>query len=159
MDTNLPPPDAQAQVAAAFRNLMILREGVRNTVYADSRGLPTVGIGHLVQPSDNLRIGATITNQQVNDFFAADSAGALTAAYDQSAEAGITSLGFIPTLASVNFQLGTDWTEKFPHTWQMIRNGQYTEAAHALTGTLWQQQTPIRVADFQNALLALPPKA
>jgi lysozyme len=159
MDNNLPPPDAQAQVATAFRNLMILREGVRTTVYADSRGLPTVGIGHLVQPGDNLSIGDVISDQAVDDFFTADSADALTAAYNQAALAGITSLGFIPTLASVNFQLGTDWTSKFPHTWRMIRNGQYTDAAHALTGTLWQQQTPIRVADFQNALLALPPKA
>jgi lysozyme len=151
--------DARSQAAAAFRNLMVLREGVRTTVYADSRGLPTVGIGHLVQLQDDLQIGDTISDQAVDEFFAADSAGALAAAWNQAATAGITSPGFIPTLASVNFQLGTDWTSKFPNTWELICGGQYAEAAHALSGTLWQHQTPIRVADFQNALLALPPKA
>jgi len=147
------------QVAVALRNLLIMREGRYTTVYSDSRGLPTVGIGHLVTPADDLAIGDTIDDQTVDELFAVDSAGALDAAWDQAAEAGITSTAFIPTLASVNFQLGTDWRSKFPHTWQMIDNGDYADAAHALTGTLWQQQTPVRVADFQNALLALPPKS
>jgi hypothetical protein len=151
--------DVKDQVAVAFRNLMILRVGVLNTVCADSRGLPTVGIEHLVTISYHLQVGDTIDDQTVDDLFAIDSAGALDAASDQAAEAGITSTAFIPTLASVNFQLGTDWRSKFSQTRQMIDDGHYADAAHALTGTLWKNQTPVRVADFQNALLALPPKS
>jgi GH24 family phage-related lysozyme (muramidase) len=153
-----PSDDDRAQAEIAFRNLMILREGQVDHVYADSRGLPTVGIGHLVTEADGLVMGAPVSDERVDELFHQDSTKALDAAWTQADEAGITSLPFIPSLASVNFQLGTDWTGKFPNTWAMIENGQYIAAAHALEDTLWQKQTPVRVADFQHALLVLPPK-
>ncbi len=144
---------------AAFETLMKLREGVRNKVYLDSLGKPTVGIGHLVVPGDGLAVGDTISDAQVSAFFARDGAGALAAAREQAAQAGITSSAFIPYLASVNFQLGLNWTATFPNTWKMIVNGQYEAAAEALEDTEWAEQTPVRVQDFQTALRALPPKA
>lgn len=150
--------DVQNQVETAFRNLMMLREGCRTTVYPDSRGLPTVGIGHLVVPADNLRLGDVISMERVNALFATDSADALAAAWAQAGQAGITSTEFIPCLASVNFQLGTNWTKTFPDTWGMIVDGRYDDAANALNGTIWQHQTPVQVQDFQAALRALPPK-
>ncbi len=143
----------------AFRQLMEWREGCRHTVYLDTRGLPTVGIGHLVQPEDNLSVGDRISDDQVNRFFAADSAAALDAACRQAEQAGITCPDFIPCLASVNFQLGTGWTQEFPHTWAAIMAGDYGTAASMLDGTLWQKQTPVRVADFQQALRQLSTKA
>jgi GH24 family phage-related lysozyme (muramidase) len=154
-----PSAEDRANAEIAFRNLMILREGRVDRVYPDSRGLPTVGIGHLVVPADNLSLGDPVSPRQIDDFFHADAATALDAAWAQAGEAGITSVAFIPGLASVNFQLGDNWTQKFPNTWTMIVNGRYADAAHALDGTLWQKQTPVRVADFQHALLTLPPKA
>jgi lysozyme len=146
------------QEDAAFEQLMILREGKRNTVYLDSLGKPTVGIGHLVLPEDNLRVGDQIDDARVDAFFQKDGAAALAAARTEAAQAGITSSAFIPYLASVNFQLGTKWTATFPNTWKMIVNGQYTAAANALNGTEWADQTPVRVKDFQDALRALPAK-
>jgi GH24 family phage-related lysozyme (muramidase) len=150
--------DNQNQVETTFRDLMALREGCRTTVYLDSRRLPTVGIGHLVVPADDLRLGDVISMDRVNALFAADSAGALSAAWAQAEQAGITSTNFIPHLASINFQLGREWTTTFPHTWQMIVDGHYETAANALNGIPWQRQTPVRVRDFQTALRALPPK-
>jgi len=144
---------------AAFEALMKLREGVRNIVYLDTRGKPTVGIGHLVLPEDGLTVGDTITDAQVDAFFQRDGAAALAAARTEAARAGITSSDFIPYLASVNFQLGTKWTATFPNAWKMIVNGQYEAAANALQGTEWADQTPVRVEDFQKALRALPPKS
>jgi GH24 family phage-related lysozyme (muramidase) len=156
MSGTQPSQDVQDRVKAAFRQLMVLREGERTTVYLDTRRLPTVGIGHLVVPADNLRVGDAISEERVDELFAADSADALDAAWSQAEQAGITSSDFIPYLASVNFQLGTGWTGKFPNTWKMIEEGRYDDAANALGGTLWQQQTPTRVKDFQEALRALP---
>jgi lysozyme len=149
----------EQQEDAAFEQLMILREGKENTVYRDSLGKPTVGIGHLVLPADNLQVGDQITDARVSAFFQADGAAALAAARTQAAQAGITSSDFIPYLASVNFQLGTRWTSTFPNTWAMIVNGDYDAAADALNGTLWAKQTPVRVQDFQGALRALPAKS
>ena len=69
------------------------------------------------------------------------------------------SNAFIPALAAVNFQLGTNWRQQFPGTWAEIARGNYATAADMLNGTLWQRQTPLRVQDFQNALRALPARS
>jgi GH24 family phage-related lysozyme (muramidase) len=146
------------QQEADFEALMKLREGCRNDVYLDTLGKATVGIGHLVQAGDNLNVGDVITDAQVDAFFEQDGAKAMNAAQAQADEAGITDPTFMPYLASVNFQLGTNWTGTFPNTWGMIVNGQYSAAADALNGTIWDRQTPTRVQDFQGALRRLPPK-
>lgn len=152
-------PDQQQQEQAAFQKLMALREGCRTTVYLDTLNKPTVGIGHLVLPQDNLKVGDTITDERVAAFFAKDGATALAAARSQAVEAGITDSSFTPYLASVNFQLGVKWTHTFPDTWKIIVEGDYEGAAQALEGTIWARQTPVRVKDFQDALGRLPAKS
>jgi lysozyme len=148
----------QDQEDTNFEKLIAEREGRRNDVYKDSLGKLTVGIGHLVVPSDHLNFGERISDEQIDAFFEKDSAPAMQAARSQASAAGITDSAFIPYLASVNFQLGIGWTNTFPHTWKMIVDGKYEDAAKALDGTLWAEQTPVRVKDFQNALRSLPPK-
>ena len=142
----------------AFEKLMALREGCRNDVYLDTLNKPTVGIGHLVVAGDKLKVGDVITDAQVSAFFQKDGAAAMSAARSQAVEAGISDTDFLPYLASVNFQLGTGWTGTFPNTWKMIVDGRYEDAAKALDGTIWAEQTPVRVKDFQDALRKLPPK-
>lgn len=144
---------------AAFEVLMRAREGCSNMVYKDSLGYLTVGIGHLVTPEDELLEGEEITDARVDALFAKDAKQALQAARDQAMQAGIDATGFIPYLASVNYQLGPNWPNKFPNTWQLIANGQYEAAALMLNGTMWQRQTPVRVKDFQIALRQLPPRS
>jgi lysozyme len=149
----------QLQEFTTFEQLMALREGRENTVYRDSRGKPTVGIGHLVVARDNLRVGDHITDAAVDALFRQDGAAALAAAQKQAAEAGIEEPAFIPWLASVNFQLGEKWTAIFPNTWRLIVSGHYADAANALNDTEWARETPVRVKDFQDALCALQTRA
>lgn len=52
------------------------REAYRLTVYLDSEGLPTVGEGHLVLPSDNLKLGDVITAERADKFLEQDLAEA-----------------------------------------------------------------------------------
>lgn len=47
-------------------------EGERLDVYNDGFGFPTVGVGHLVKPKDNLQIGDTISAEKSTAFFQAD---------------------------------------------------------------------------------------
>ncbi|MDW5418813.1 lysozyme [Iodobacter sp. CM08] len=47
-------------------------EGMILDVYLDSRGLPTVGCGHLIVPQDHLVLGDTITLQRAKDFLKQD---------------------------------------------------------------------------------------
>ena len=146
-------------VAEAFEAEVREREGCEYVVYVDTRGVPTVGIGHRVTPADGLAVGDAVTPAQVDAFFAADSAQALVAARSQAAEIGVGDDGntnFVAALASVNFQLGTGWRQEFPRTWAMIAAGDYAGAAAALGTSRWYRETPTRVEDFQKALLALP---
>lgn len=48
------------------------REGIRLKVYRDSRGFPSVGVGHLIVPADHLKVGDTITQAQCDAFLAQD---------------------------------------------------------------------------------------
>ena len=142
-------------VETVYRDLLALREGRRDTVYKDSRGFLTVGIGHLVLPEDNLSLGDTISDEQIDAFFSVDGAASMDAAREQAGEAEITDETFLPYLASVCFQLGNAWTDKWPNTWDKICNKFYLNAADSLNTTPWKRQTPVRVADFQAALRRL----
>lgn len=144
-----------------LENILKLREGVRLDVYLDTRDRATVGIGHLVLDADNLDVGDIITQDQCDAFFRKDARGAMDAAVAQCNEAGISAVAaidFLPWLASVNYQLGTNWTHEFAQTWHMIAGGNYVGAANHLSSTDWADETPLRVHDFAQALKALPPK-
>ncbi len=144
---------------ASLEELLRKREGVETKVYLDSRGKPTVGIGHLVKTEDKLKVGDEITDQRVSEFFKKDSAAALSAAKSQAAQAKISDSNFIVYLASVNFQLGTSWNTVHKKTWKLIMEGSYEEAALEAAKSTWASQTPVRVKDFQQALRALPKRA
>ena len=62
----------EISVSDDFKQALIEEEGVRQTVYRDVAGYPTVGIGHLVRPEDGLRVGDTIAYDQVLDFLESD---------------------------------------------------------------------------------------
>ncbi len=48
------------------------REGVILHAYKDSKGLPTIGVGHLIVPDDGFNMKSRITQQQCDDLFAQD---------------------------------------------------------------------------------------
>ncbi|WP_234033850.1 lysozyme [Qipengyuania gaetbuli] len=58
-------PAALLKASDAFKQALIEEEGVRYTVYRDVAGYPTVGVGHLVTPGDNLRVGDRIDEDRV----------------------------------------------------------------------------------------------
>ena len=65
-------PAALLKASEHFKQALIEEEGVRYTVYRDVAGYPTVGVGHLVRPMDNLRVGDRISDEQVIDFLESD---------------------------------------------------------------------------------------
>lgn len=153
-----PVPGCDQRTWSDYEALMVLREGEKYVVYYDSLGQPTGGIGHLLLPSDGLVVGQAIPDATVKRWFTHDGASAMDEAVTLAEQAGITSQAFLPYLASVCYQLGNGWTKKFPHTWDLICRGEYDLAANACVATIWDKQTPVRTADFEKALRALPPK-
>ena len=155
-------------VPQAAIDLIHQREGFRDSVYKDKLGKKTVGYGHLVLPNQNyqladgttvkgkdLDVGDKLSDQFLNNLFQDNITTAHNAAINQAAEAGINDEAFISVLTSVNFQLGTNWTQKFYTTWPAIKKGDYDRAIANLRNSDWAKQTSVRVEDFIAALEGL----
>jgi GH24 family phage-related lysozyme (muramidase) len=134
-----------------------LREGWRTAVYLDSRGLPTVGLGHLLTTSEKktYKVGDHVPEDLLNAWAQADAKKAYNAGQAQAATLGVSDQSFINALASVNFQLGTGWYTKHKQTWGYMVAHAWEKAAREVRDSLWYRQTPVRVQDFQAALRAL----
>lgn len=142
---------------------LVISEGNREKSYNDSLGILHAGIGHKLLPEEAKLYpkGTEVPEEIRNNWFEADSAKATKAAYDQSQEIQAPSL--IPALASVNFQLGTSWTEKFPKAYEHLKNGNYESAIQEIENTsegsgklsTWNKQTPVRVANFVASIREL----
>lgn len=61
-DVRLHP--ASLSASQQMKEALAEEEGVRLTVYRDVAGYPTVGVGHLVTPRDNLNVGDRITYER-----------------------------------------------------------------------------------------------
>ena len=75
--TALDPTQVRVQanhlrVSDEFKAALVEEEGVRYTVYRDVAGYPTVGVGHLIEAGDNLRVGQTISKERVLNFLDTD---------------------------------------------------------------------------------------
>ena len=65
-------PAALLTASDEFKQALIEEEGVRYTVYRDVAGYPTVGVGHLVRPADELRVGDRVSDARVLAFLEDD---------------------------------------------------------------------------------------
>ena len=63
---------AKIGASDAFKQALIEEEGVRQTVYRDVAGYPTVGGGHLIRSEDGLSVGDRISYDRVLDFLEDD---------------------------------------------------------------------------------------
>lgn len=117
--------------------------------YPDSLGKITGGYGHLQRPGEEK---LTVTKELADKWFDEDSKEARGAAEKQASQLPFCTPELFAALVSVNFQLGTGWTKKFPKTWGLIVAGKFDEAAWESENSLWAKQTPVRVRDLQRAL-------
>ncbi|MDP4575599.1 lysozyme [Qipengyuania sp. G39] len=129
-------PAALLKTSEDFKQALIQEEGVRYTVYRDVAGYPTVGVGHLVEPEDNLRVGDTISENRAMAFLTADLA---------EAERGVRKLvGSLPLYQHefdalvdlvYNVGIGNVSPERSPRLNAAIDAGDYDEVASQLDYT------------------------
>lgn len=116
-------------------------EGTRATVYKDTLGFDTIGVGRLI---DSRKPGSGLRPDEIdyllrNDI--ADRVEALTKAlpwFDRLDEArqGV--------LINMAFQLGTAGLLGFKSTLALVVAGKYAEAAEQMIKSKWATQTPAR---------------
>ncbi len=73
-----------------LKEAMIQEEGVREVVYRDVAGYPTVGVGHLVTAKDNLRVGDRVSYDKILSFLEQD--------LEIAERAAVRLLGDLPVL-------------------------------------------------------------
>jgi lysozyme len=59
-------------IAKSTLDFITKEEGSRNKAYKDSKGLWTIGVGHLIKPDEQHLITATLTDEQVEDLLRSD---------------------------------------------------------------------------------------
>ena len=140
---------------AAIDEHLELREGNVAESYLDSVGKLTGGIGHLLSKAEQAKYpeGTPIPQEVRDEWFAKDSAKAKRAAKLQAQ--ALKEPRLEAALASVNFQLGTQWFKEHKKTWKLMKEGKWQEAAVEAANSKWNEQTPTRVKDLQLALRSL----
>ena len=147
---------------------MKLREGYKNEVYLDTLDKPTCGIGHLLTASEreDYPVGTEVDDYKIKEWYMEDITKALNAAEKQAKIVGIDTDNFKIALTSVNYQLGTSWTTKFPSAWKALCFKDYDEAINQLMyadvktkrHSRWYKQTPVRVEDFVSEIKIIKEK-
>jgi lysozyme len=59
-------------IAESTLSFITDEEGFRNKAYKDSKGLPTIGVGHLIKASEPHLLNATLTDEQVKELLRSD---------------------------------------------------------------------------------------
>jgi len=116
-------------------------EGRRGTVYKDSLGLWTVGVGRLVDPS---KPGCGLRSDEMdyllrNDIN--DRIDSLTRALPWFQNLDDARKGVLLNMA---FQMGTDGLLEFKNTLAKVQLGDYATAATMMLQSKWATQTPER---------------
>lgn len=65
-------PARELRASDELKEALVQEEGVRDTVYRDVAGFPTVGCGHLVAPADGLKVGDRVSYDRILDFLEQD---------------------------------------------------------------------------------------
>jgi GH24 family phage-related lysozyme (muramidase) len=134
-----------------------LREGWREDVYKDTKGLLTVGMGHLLTEDEKAlyKLGDKVSIATLEAWAQENAKDAYDAAVTQASTLRVSDKDFIKALTSVNFQLGTAWSGVYKKTWAFMVAHEWEKAAVEAQDSKWYTDTPVRVTDFQAALRAL----
>ena len=154
--------DPKTDEESSFNNFVDLlydEEGFRTNVYEDTEGKLTVGLGHLLTPSEVERYndGDLWTDEDLLTTTRKDTDRMWKAAKSQAQELGIDDNDFIVSLGSANFNLGESWFKDHDKTWAALKAGDYEEAISEITDSDWYRNryTNNRAVAFQRAIRKL----
>ena len=123
-------------------------EGVRTSMYLDSLGKATIGIGHLIQPHERERYaeGVEIYMDEVEELFDIDLNRAAAGAESLIKECIGHDLPAVveEVILEMVFQLGTNGVRKFKKMWKAMREKRWKDAAEEMKDSRWHKQTTKR---------------
>ena len=125
----------EAGVTPLSKLLTVSRDGTKKLV---------VGIGHDIVPDDNLKLGDTITAEEMLLFFRKDVSTAMVGAAkvvdDYLAHPSEVQI----VLAAMVFQMGQKGVAQFKNMIAAVNQQNYAAASGEMLNSLWVRQTPVR---------------
>lgn len=138
----------------ALLNLELRRdEGVRYEPYFDTKGIPTVGVGHNLQASPLPSGGSyPLTDDQVDDLLSHDLA--VTFAALDLHHPWWRSLDEVRqrVIANMAFNLGERKLDTFVNTLHAMQTGDYIGAAAGMSASAWSGQVGNRATRLISAM-------
>ena len=130
-------------------------EGVVLQVYRDSVGLPTVGVGHLVRPEDNLQVGQTITPEQCEALLEKDMQSAIQGCERLFPDFNEMREELQLILANMMFNLGPERLAGFKKFLAAVKERDYQQAADEMMDSQWYRQVKKRGEELVTRMRAL----
>jgi GH24 family phage-related lysozyme (muramidase) len=123
------------------RRMLAVHEGRRNTPYKDSKGLWTVGIGHLIGDGRSLppEMNRTFSDAEVDELFSKDYKHHAAAAANIPGYNQINDMGKV-ALIDLTFNMGQVWYKKWPNFCKAMGEGNWQQAANSLEQSAWYRQ-------------------
>ena len=135
--------NVSAQTIQDYQNFIKPHEGYSLTVYLDTTGNKSVGIGHKILPSDN--IAYKISPKTCESLFARDTAKALAIAKRVVPTFDKQPKNVKPVLCSMSFQMGESGVRKFKKMLEAASVGDYGLMSVEMLKSKWaREQTPER---------------
>lgn len=134
-------------------------EGVHHSIYKDSRGYKTAGIGHLLTKADreySLPVGTKIAHERVLQWFETDVDRALQGVISLFPELNSYPMDVRLVLTNMIFQLGYTGLSRFKKTRKFIEARQWAAAADEMMDSRWAEQTPNRAQRHSDRLKSIP---
>jgi GH24 family phage-related lysozyme (muramidase) len=145
------PPNDEKTLLEVLNKMLRHEEGYKLTEYLDSKGYPTIGIGHLIVPIDRRNYGTingklTITPEQADELFKKDVANSVIAAKIWlGAYWNKLSVNRQAVVVGMAFQMGKGALEDFGPTRDHIIREEWVDVKDHFLGTKWYTDTPYRV--------------
>ena len=129
---------------------LVKDEGYKKCIYDDSRGLQTIGFGHLMLPTDTFKCLSST-----------DAVSLLRKDYTYAENSVDTRYSWAEgevrlVLINMTYQMGVSGVSKFRITLQCLKVQDYDCAASELLDSRWASQTPCRAARLAGRFMAIP---
>ena len=126
-----------------------VHEGLRLDKYMDSRGFPTIGYGHLIEPGESMP--NRISQQKADELFDED--------YTHHKAAAMRIPGYDKAnamqkaaLIDLTFNMGPAWADGFPAFKKAFAAGNYEQAGNELIDSAWHGQVGRRAPTIVNLI-------
>ena len=136
------------ELTESLKNRVRIHEGVRTSMYLDSLGKATIGIGHLIKPHERERYaeGVEISMDEVEELFEMDLNRAAAGAESLIEECIGHDLPphIEEVILEMVYQLGTQGVRNFKNMWKAMRVKDWKKASEEMKDSRWHKQTTKR---------------